>query len=141
MGQPEIIKGENYSDIRGNLFFNNKLDLSNIKRLYYIENVNTELIRGWTGHKVEQRWFSAVYGSFIIRLIKIDNWENPNEETDILEFELNADQLDVLHMPKGYASAIQAKVEKSKLLVMVDHSLGEIDDDYRFPINYFKKLV
>ncbi|CAI8742351.1 WxcM-like domain-containing protein [Chryseobacterium sp. IT-36CA2] len=141
MGQPEIIKGENYSDIRGNLFFNNKLDLSNIKRLYYIENVNTELIRGWTGHKVEQRWFSAVYGSFIIRLIKIDSWENPNEETDILEFELNADQLDVLHMPKGYASAIQAKVEKSKLLVMVDHSLGEIDDDYRFPINYFKKLV
>ncbi|WP_228414348.1 sugar epimerase [Chryseobacterium sp. CH21] len=109
MDQPEIIKGENYSDIRGNLFFNNKLDLSNIKRLYYIENANTELIRGWTGHKVEQRWFSVVYGSFIIRLIKIDNWENPNVETDILEFKLNADQLDVLHMPKGYASAIQAK--------------------------------
>lgn len=141
MGQPEIIKGEKHSDIRGNLFFNNKFDASDIKRIYYLENIDTELIRGWTGHKIERRWFSAICGSFILRLIKIDDWENPAEDADILEFELNADKLDVIHMPAGYASAIQAKEKNSKLLIMVDHLLGEVEDDYRFQINYFKKLL
>jgi hypothetical protein len=31
-------------------------------------------------------------------------------------------------------------VEGSKLLVMADYALGEIEDDYRFSIDYFKNL-
>jgi dTDP-4-dehydrorhamnose 3,5-epimerase-like enzyme len=109
--------------------------------MYCIENADTKFIRGWTGHKIEQRWFCVMHGRVILRFVKIDNWQNPSKESDILEFELDADRLNILHMPKGYASAIQAKEKKSKLLVMVDHSLGEIDDDYRFPIDHFKKLL
>ncbi|WP_223606116.1 WxcM-like domain-containing protein [Chryseobacterium sp. OSA05B] len=137
---PELIIGGKYSDERGSLFFNNNFNVAAIKRIYFIENADTELIRGWTGHKIEQRWFSATQGSFFIRLIKINNWETPAAKSEILEFEVNADSLDVLYMPKGYVSAIQAKTEGAKLLVMVDHALGEVDDDYRFPVDYFKKL-
>ncbi|KFF24541.1 WxcM-like domain-containing protein [Chryseobacterium vrystaatense] len=137
---PELIGGGKYSDERGSLFFNNSFDAAAIKRIYFIENADTQLIRGWAGHKIEQRWFSAVRGGFLIKLIKIDNWETPSAESEILEFEVNAETLDVLHMPKGYVSAIQAKTKEAKLLVMVDHALGEVDDDYRFPVDYFKKL-
>lgn len=137
---PEIIEGGKHSDDRGSLLYNNSFDVSHVKRMYCIENSNTEFIRGWTGHKVEQRWFSAILGSFIIRLIKIDNWETPSPESEILEFELTSEKLNVLHIPKGYASAIQSKHENAKLLIMADYSLGEIDDDYRFPIDYFKNI-
>ncbi|MDR6158510.1 dTDP-4-dehydrorhamnose 3,5-epimerase-like enzyme [Chryseobacterium sp. SLBN-27] len=140
MEKPGIIKGKSFADERGSLFFNNDFNASQIKRIYYIENKDTQFIRGWTGHKIEQRWFSAVQGSFMIKLIKINDWEKPSENLPVLEFELNSDNLDVLHVPKGYASAIQSRDENSRLLVMADYSLGEIADDYRFPINYFENL-
>lgn len=138
--KPAIFEGGKYSDERGNLFFNNNFDASEIKRMYCIENADTKFIRGWTGHKIEQRWFSALQGSFLIRLIPIDHWEKPSKTTQILEFKLKADGLHILHIPKGYASAIQSEEEPSRLLVMADHFLGEIDDEYRFPIDYFENL-
>ncbi|GEJ46375.1 MULTISPECIES: WxcM-like domain-containing protein [unclassified Chryseobacterium] len=140
MSLPKVFKGGKYSDERGCLFFNNNFDASVIKRIYYIENTDLQFIRGWTGHKIEQRWFSALLGSFIIRLIKIDDWSVPSKGLEILEYQLDTDQLDVLHVPEGYASAIQAREKASKLLVMANYSLGEIDDDYRFPIDYFENL-
>lgn len=140
MSIPKIIKGEKYSDERGRLFFNNNFDVSSIKRIYFIENDNTGYIRGWTGHKTEQRWFAASKGVFIVQLMKIDNWENPSKSTEIMKFELSAEKLDILHMPNGYASAIQAKEENAKLLVMVNYSLGEINDEYRFPLDYFENI-
>jgi dTDP-4-dehydrorhamnose 3,5-epimerase-like enzyme len=140
MDKPIIFEGGEHSDERGSLFFNNNFDASEIKRMYCIENTDTEFIRGWTGHKIEQRWFSALQGSFLIKLIKIDNWETPPQNSGILEFKLKAGGLDVLHIPRGYASAIQAQEKQSRLLVMADHFLGEIADEYRFPIDYFENL-
>ncbi len=140
MSLPEVLQGGKHSDERGCLFFNNSFDASEIKRVYCIENTHLQFIRGWTGHKIEQRWFSALSGSFIIRLIKIDDWSAPSKGLEILEYQLDADKLDVLHVPEGYASAIQAREEASKLLVMANYALGEIDDDYRFPIEYFENL-
>ncbi|WP_027379821.1 WxcM-like domain-containing protein [Chryseobacterium daeguense] len=141
MKTPTIIEGRKYSDERGNLFFNNDFNASGIKRIYCIENLDINYVRGWTGHKIEQRWFSALMGKFTIRLIKIDDWEKPAKNSEILKFELNSDTLNVFHVPSGYATAIQAIEEKSKLLVMADYALGEITDDYRFPIDYFENLI
>lgn len=140
MNRPEIIEGGKYADERGNLFFNNNYDASAIKRIYCIENNSIDYIRGWAGHKTEQRWFAAILGPFIIKLVKIDHWGNPSKDLQILTFELNAEKLHVLHMPAGYASTIQAKEKGSKLLVMVNYSLGEIDDDHRFPLDYFENI-
>ncbi len=135
---PKITKGGCHTDPRGILFYNNDFDATAIKRIYVIENATNEIIRGWQGHKMEQRWFSAIKGSFKILLIKIDNWENPAKNLEMLTFTINADTLEVLHVPQGYVSSIQAMEEGSKLLVMADYLLGEIKDEYRFESNYFK---
>ncbi len=135
---PKLIIGGNHSDSRGTVRFNRNFDSSSIKRLYIIENENTEFIRGWQGHKIEQRWFSVIQGSFKINLIAIDNWEFPSINLKPLSFVINAKTFDVLHVPKGYVSSIQAIEKDSKLLLMSDYLLGEIDDEYRYEIEHFK---
>ena len=67
---PTLILGGNYEDDRGILKYNNEFDISLVKRMYIIENVDTVFIRCWQGHKIEQRWFTAVVGKFKIDLIK-----------------------------------------------------------------------
>ena len=136
---PKIITGNSHTDTRGTLYYNNDFDASEIKRVYVIENATTDIIRAWQGHKIEQRWFSAIKGSFKIGLMKIDNWENPAKNLDMLTFMVNADTLEVLHVPQGYVSSIQSLEEDSKLLVMADYLLGEINDEYRCDMDYFKK--
>jgi dTDP-4-dehydrorhamnose 3,5-epimerase-like enzyme len=135
---PKIIKGNSYIDQRGILNYNNLFNASAIKRLYIIENSSTKIFRGWQGHKIEQRWFCSVEGSFRIKLIEIDDWNSPSKSLSSREIKLDAKKLDVLHIPQGYASCIQATENNSKLLVMADYFIDEIKDEYRFKLNYFK---
>jgi dTDP-4-dehydrorhamnose 3,5-epimerase-like enzyme len=136
--KPTLLVGDVHKDSRGSLYYNNIFDLNKIKRIYYIESENTSVIRAWQGHKIEQRWFSAVHGSFNILLIQIDSWEEPNKSLEPQEFILSSNTLDVLHIPEGYVSSIQALEESSKLLVMADYLLGELNDEYKYPQNYFE---
>lgn len=136
---PKLIDGNCHSDSRGLLLYNNKFDATLIKRIYIIENNNIKFIRGWQGHKIEQRWFSAITGKFRIGLIQIDNWEKPSKELEIITFLIASDKLNVIHVPNGFASSIQALESNSRLLVMTDYLLGETKDEYRFDIDYFKK--
>jgi dTDP-4-dehydrorhamnose 3,5-epimerase-like enzyme len=134
----KLIQGGCHNDERGSIKYNNEFNTSDIKRIYTIENRDTNFIRAWQGHKIERRWFSVIQGSFEIKLIKIDNWEQPNKNLKVSIFVLEASTLDVLCLPKGYVSSIVAKEKNSKLLAMSDYSLGEIDDEYRFAPDYFE---
>ena len=133
----KLLKGNNHIDSRGTLFYNNDFDASAIKRIYVIENVNTEFVRAWRGHQMEQRWFSAIAGSFSIELIAIDCWDKPSKNLEKIRFDLHSESLDVLHVPAGYVSSIQSQEEGSKLLVMANYSMGELEDEYRFEVDYF----
>lgn len=139
MEAPSIIPGNCYSDARGKLFYNNSFNANGIKRIYVIENNNTDFIRAWQGHRIEQRWFSAMTGNFDVKLIAVDNWDNPSKTLQPLAFELSSEKMDVLHIPRGYISSIQAKTTGAKLLVMADYMLGQVKDEYRFDIDYFDK--
>ena len=123
---PNIIKGNIHSDDRGFLYYNNDFNANAIKRIYIIENKSTEFIRGWQGHQIEQRWFSAILGKFKVELIQIDNWEKPSKDLKINSFVIDAERLDVIHVPQGYVSSIQSLEPNSKLLVMADYLFGEI---------------
>lgn len=136
--KPSLKKGNYYHDERGSIRFNNEFDASVIKRIYIIENNDINFERAWQGHKIEQRWFSVVQGKFLIKLIEIDNWEQPSKNLQAIDFELNSEYLDILHIPAGYITNIKAIEENSKLLVMADYNFGEINDEYRFRIDYFK---
>ena len=136
--KPSEIKGKVHTDFRGSLYYNNDFDAKEVKRIYFIENKDTEFVRAWQGHKIEQRWFSAVQGSFEIKLIEVDDWITPSKNNTIHSFILKANQLDVLHVPKGYISSIQALELNSKLMLMADYLLGEVKDEFRFDADYFK---
>lgn len=137
--QPQIIKGNHHKDDRGTLTFNNDFNALGIKRVYTIENESLDFLRAWQGHQIEQRWFSAVAGSFKIKLIEIDDWKNPTKDLPIIEFILNSENLDILHVPRGFATSIQSLEDHSKLLLFADYQLGEIQDEYRFASNYFNE--
>ncbi len=71
-------------------------------------------------------------------MIAVDNWDAPSKKMERLTFFINAGKLDVLHVPAGYVTSIQSLDENSKLLVMADYLLGELEDDYRYPVDYFE---
>lgn len=135
---PYLIKGGQHTDDRGQLCYNNNFTLTDVKRIYTIENWGRNTMRGWQGHKIERRWFTSVNGSFRIELIKIDSWEKPSKNCPIISFDLIDAKLDVLYVPMGFVSKIQSNTPSAKLLVMADYSIGEVEDDYRFALDYFK---
>lgn len=135
---PKIIKGNCHSDDRGSLYYNNDFDASEIKRIYFIENRDVLFQRGWQGHKIEQRWFSAVQGSFKVSVILINDWDKPSENLSSYDFVLNEKALDILHVPNGCVTRIQALENDARLMALSDYSVGEVKDEYRFDSNYFK---
>jgi len=135
---PSIILGGSHKDKRGVLNYNNSFDMSLVKRTYVIEN-NLNFIRRWQGHKIEQRWFSAIKGEFKIQLIKIDNWETPDKKLEKITFKLTDENLTFLHIPAGYISSIVSLKEGAKLLVMSDYKIEDIIDDYKYPTDYFNE--
>ncbi len=132
-----IIRGGSHFDERGIITYCNDFDASQIKRIYTIENHSTEFIRGWQGHRVEQRWFACIEGSFSIKVIEVDDFNTPSKSLQPLVFNIEDRTLDILHIPPGCITSIQSNESKSKLLVMADYGVGEIDDEYRFDLDYF----
>lgn len=135
----ELLEGNRFEDERGIITYNNDFDVTKIKRIYTIENHSTEYIRGWQGHKIEQRWFACMKGSFEISVIAVDDFNQPSKNLTIQKYILTDEVLTYLHIPAGCITSIQSKIQQSKLLVLADYSLGEINDEYRFELNYFSE--
>ncbi|QQD15374.1 WxcM-like domain-containing protein [Sphingobacterium sp. UDSM-2020] len=135
------IKGGIAQDERGGIRFVNDFDMTPIKRFYIIKNIDTSLIRGWRGHRIEQRWFYVLEGSFSVDIVKIDNWDNPSSDLPVENFVLSARDLEILYISEGYATAIRALEERSELLVHSDYPLSHApEDNYTYPIDYFVNM-
>ena len=134
----QIKKGNQFTDERGTLSFNNEFDASEVKRIYFIENKTTAIVRAWQGHQIEKRWFTVVNGSFLVKLIKIDDWDLPSKKLIPEIYHLVSQNFEILHVPQGYASRIQSLEENSKLMVMGNYLLGETEDEYKYDQNYFE---
>ncbi|PRD46802.1 WxcM-like domain-containing protein [Sphingobacterium haloxyli] len=129
-------------DHRGQIRFVNDFDMAQVKRFYIIKNTDTELIRGWRAHRMEQRWFYVLSGTFAVDLIKIDNWENASPDLPVNKLILKADEQQVLHVPIGYGTAFQALEPESELLVFADYGIEHAkNDDYTWPVDYFVKRL
>lgn len=134
---PQKITGKKHQDQRGTITYNNDFDASAVKRIYTIQNATVDGIRGWQGHKIEQRWFASMLGEFKISVIHLDDFENRSTNLAVQTYLLSDETLSILHVPPGCITAIQALKPHSKLLVLADYKLGEIQDEYRFEIDYF----
>ena len=126
---PHIIKGDLFNDNRGKLFSCNKFDMSRVKRIYSIENSDSNYIRGWKGHKIETRWFFATKGCMIINTILISDLEKANPLPLINTFKLNEDNLNILVVPPGVATSIKQYSNGDRICVFADYELGVSGDE------------
>lgn len=135
---PSTIIGGIAKDHRGQIRFVNDFDMSQVKRFYIITNADTELVRGWRAHRIEQRWFYVLSGAFELDLVKIDDWENASSNLPIEKRLLKAADQQVIHVPVGYGTAFQALEVGSELLVFADYGIENAkNDDYTWPVDYF----
>lgn len=126
---PSLINGGSFKDERGQIDFVNDFNLTDIKRMYFTTHNDVYTVRAWQGHKVEVRYFFCVKGSFTVKLVKIDDWENPSEGLEVLEYNLSEDTPQVLYIPNGYVNGFKALIPDSKLMIMADYALNEIEND------------
>src|SRR5690606_12870986 len=140
MKEIKTIQGGVAADHRGQIRFVNDFDMTAVKRFYIIENADSELVRGWRAHRIEQRWFYVLSGCFHIDLVQIDNWENSSLYLAFAKRTLRADSQEVLHVPAGYGTAFQALEPGSQFLVFADHGIDHAPmDDYTWAWGYFRK--
>lgn len=136
------IQGGIAQDERGQIRFVNDFDMALVKRFYIIKNADTELVRGWRAHQIEQRWFYVLSGAFSVDLIQIDNWEIPSPDLPVQQVILHSADMQVLHVPVGYGTAFKALEPNSELLVFADYGIEHAAlDDHTWPLDYFKNLV
>ena len=127
--EPRVIKGDNSIDTRGVIRHVNNFDLSSIKRIYEIENISKTLKRGWKGHKIQNRWFLCSKGKIQIEVTDINFLENKNAKYKSVIYTLEHKTFDVLYVPKGYATKIQQKETRSRVLVFADFFIDfELDE-------------
>ena len=132
---PKIIKGDLFKDKRGKLFSCNQFDMTSVKRMYSIENINSDYVRGWKGHKIETRWFFATKGSIIINTISISDLEDSDSFPVVNSFKLNDNNLDVLEVPPGFATSIKQYSNGDRICVFADYELGlSGDEDLRWDL-------
>jgi len=130
---PLLIAGGVHSDERGKITFVNDCDLSNVKRFYSVAHSDIETVRAWQAHQKESKIFYCQSGSFVVHLVKIDDWINPSLELKSSKFILAADKIQTLLIPPGYANGFKALEVESELLIFSDKNLEDSSkDDFRF---------
>lgn len=136
---PKIIEGGNFSDHRGTISYVNDFKFTDIERFYIISNSQQNPIRAWQGHKLDTKNFYCLTGSFNIHFIKIDNWENPSKELTVETIFVCANDSKIVHIPAGYANAIESLEKESKLISFSTLPLANVgDDDIRYASDYWK---
>lgn len=136
--KPKIIQGGNFSDHRGTLSYVNDFSFKDIERFYIISNSDTHPVRAWQGHKIDTKKFYCLSGSFRIHYVKIDNWDNPSKDLAIQTVILTVSESKILHIPAGYANAIESLEPDSKLISFSTLPLSNVsEDDVRYDANYW----
>ena len=130
---PGIIQGGSYRDERGMLSFFNEFDLLPVRRFYVIEHPDVSVIRAWQAHKIEQKWFYVIAGSFKVVIVKPEEWLGSSEKLNPQEFILKSGDNRLLHIPGGFANGFKALAPGSQLMVFSDFPISKAgSDDFRF---------
>ena len=133
LNKSSIINGGFSEDFRGRLDYINDFDLSKIKRMYFTTNAEVGFFRGWQGHKIESRWFFCIKGRFEVKLVEIDDWDNPSAILEPKVYILEEKKPQVLYIPNGYINGFSSLEKSSKLMILSNFNLGENpNDEVRF---------
>lgn len=136
---PKIIQGGSFYDHRGTISYVNDFKFSDIERFYIISNSEENPIRAWQGHKLDAKNFYCISGSFKIYFVQIDNWENPSKELLVESIFISVNDSKIVHIPAGYANAIESLEKDSKLISFSTLPLANVsDDDIRYASDYWE---
>ena len=134
----QIVEGACFEDHRGSVSFVNDFNFESIERFYVITNSEENPLRAWQGHKLDQKNFYCVAGSFKIGYVEIDDWEKPSKNLNVETVILTFTEPKVLHIPAGFANAIVALEKDSKLISFSTLPLSRVkEDDIRYPSDYW----
>lgn len=137
----KYIQGGIAKDQRGQIRFVNDFDMSEVKRFYIIKNQDIDLMRGWRAHRIEQRWFYVLSGSFVVNIVQIDDWQEASRNLPVERKVIDSRENQVLHLSPGYATAFRALEQESELLVFADYGIDHATkDDYTYPLDYFLEM-
>jgi dTDP-4-dehydrorhamnose 3,5-epimerase len=134
-----IIQGGNFSDHRGTISYVNDFSFRDIERFYIISNSEENPIRAWQGHKLDSKNFYCISGSFKIHFVKIDDWESPSKNLTIETIFVSDSDSKIVHIPAGYANAIESLEINSKLISFSTLPLSNVsEDDVRYNSDYWR---
>ena len=134
---PLLLNVGKSEDHRGYVEFYNELKLDYYKRFYIVSNPIERTVRAWHGHKIEEKLIKVLNGEFLICLVKVDNWDQPSKNLEILEYKLNENS-GLLYVPSGYANGAINLNSDSKVMYFSSLVLEDsINDDYRFDSKYW----
>lgn len=132
--QPRLIDGGIHIDHRGQISFVNGMVFDEIVRFYIISNSEEQPLRAWQGHKIDNKYFYCVQGSIRVHFVKVNDWVSPAKDLPVESILLSGNESKVLHIPEGYANAIEALEVGSKLISFSTLPLDQTsEDDVRFP--------
>jgi dTDP-4-dehydrorhamnose 3,5-epimerase-like enzyme len=136
---PRLIVGARHVDERGSLLFNNDLNISNFRRMYIINNSDSQPFRGWHGHEFESKIFITLSGRIRFGAVRVQDWSNPDKSEVPQVAELKADSLDAFFVPGGYANGILSLEPGSQALVISSSTLSDsLVDDYRIESTFWQ---
>ncbi len=122
-----LISGDLVFDQRGVVRFVNDFDFKNVKRFYQIENHRRGFIRGWHGHKTEQKYVYVARGSAFVGVVNLHTEE-------VEKFVLAAEKPRILWIPPNHANGFMTLEEDTIVIFFSSLSLEESEkDDIRFP--------
>lgn len=136
---PQLIKGGIHTDHRGQISFVNDMKFDAVQRFYIISNSAEKPLRAWQGHKIDNKYFYCIQGVIKVHYVKIDNWESPSKDLLVESVVLCSKESNVLHIPHGYANAIESLETGSKLMSFSTLPLSRTaEDDVRFDSNTWR---
>jgi dTDP-4-dehydrorhamnose 3,5-epimerase len=132
INEPTLFEKGQSQDHRGSVEFFNSLDLSEFKRFYIVSNQTKRTVRAWHGHKIESKLIKVIKGEFLVAAVKVNNFENPNNESEVETFLIN-EESGSIYIPPGYANGAINLVSNSKVIYFSSLKLEDsVNDDYRF---------
>lgn len=128
--------GNTFTDHRGILRFVNEINPGYFCRFYLITHPQVDIIRAWQGHKIEEKAFYVISGSFTIAVVQPLNFDYLSDEEIPEIYNLNEDKGQLLRVPGGSFTGIKATAANATLLVLSSLNVNESkEDDFRQPSN------
>ena len=124
------------ADERGKVTFVNDFDMTDVKRSYVVTNKLVKTVRAWHGHRNEKKWVTVQKGEFLVCVVKVDSFDNPEKNVEVKEYVLNSEN-SVLFIPGGYANGAMNLTKENEIRYFSSTTLTESSkDDYRIDAKF-----